>query len=42
MSEIEKLTDEKQLQTQQISQLEQNIQKSSKLLFNILLKIFIY
>jgi len=32
MSEIEKISEEKNLQSQKISQLEQNIQKSSKLL----------
>lgn len=32
MSEIEKISEEKHLQSQKISQLEQNIQKSSMLL----------
>lgn len=41
MSEIEKLSQEKHLQSQKISQLEQNIQKLSKYFLNIYLLKFL-
>lgn len=39
MSEIEKVSKEKHVKSQKISQLEQNIHKLSKLFYNIYLKI---
>lgn len=43
MSEIEKLTEEKHLQLQKISQLEEDIQKSSNLFYSYYISIiYIY